>query len=64
VQGVVHHYVLFPHLTGLDNVAFSPKMPGIGKATRRQQAYEMLALVQMEAFAERLASLPPRRCMS
>ena len=27
-----------------------------GKAERRQQAYDMLRLVQMEAFAERLSS--------
>ncbi len=50
------HYALFPHLTCLDNVAFSLKMRGMGKAARRKQAYEMLTLVQMEAFAERLPS--------
>jgi putative spermidine/putrescine transport system ATP-binding protein len=31
-------------------------MRGMGKAARRKQAYEMLTLVQMEAFAERLPS--------
>jgi putative spermidine/putrescine transport system ATP-binding protein len=32
------HYALFPHLTCLDNVAFSLKMRGVGKAERRKQA--------------------------
>ena len=47
---------LFPRLKCLDNVAFSLKVRGVGKAERRQQAYDMLRLVQMEAFAERLPS--------
>jgi len=50
------NYALFPHLKCLDNVAFSLKVRGVGKAERRQQAYDMLRLVQMEAFAERLSS--------
>jgi putative spermidine/putrescine transport system ATP-binding protein len=50
------NYALFPHLKCLDNVAFSLKVRGVGKAERRQQAYDMLRLVQMEAFAERLPS--------
>jgi putative spermidine/putrescine transport system ATP-binding protein len=47
-------YALFPHLTCLDNVAFSLKMRGVAKAERRAQALEFLALVRMEAFADRL----------
>ena len=47
-------YALFPHLTVLDNVAFSLKMRGMPKAERRASAREMLALVDMEAFADRL----------
>jgi putative spermidine/putrescine transport system ATP-binding protein len=47
-------YALFPHLTCLDNVAFSLKMRGVAKAERRTRAREFLALVRMEAFAERL----------
>jgi putative spermidine/putrescine transport system ATP-binding protein len=50
------NYALFPHLKCLDNVAFSLKVRGVGKAERRQQAYDMLRLVQMESFAERLPS--------
>lgn len=48
------HYALFPHLTVLENVAFTLKMRGIGRAERRRRAQDMLAQVQMERFAERL----------
>jgi putative spermidine/putrescine transport system ATP-binding protein len=49
-------YALFPHLSCLDNVAFSLKMRGVAKAERHRQAREFLALVHLEAFAERLPS--------
>src|ERR671922_2211833 len=48
------HYALFPHLTVLDNVAFTLKMRGMGKAERRRRAHDMLAQVQMDRLAERL----------
>jgi len=44
---------LFPHLTCLDNVAFSLQMRRVPKATRRHKAQEFLRLVHMEAYAER-----------
>jgi len=47
-------YALFPHLTCLDNVAFSLKMRGVDKATRRQKAMEFLNLVAMEPYAQRV----------
>jgi putative spermidine/putrescine transport system ATP-binding protein len=47
-------YALFPHLTCLDNVAFSLKMRGIDKATRRAKAMELLQLVAMEPYAQRI----------
>ncbi len=47
-------YALFPHLNALDNVAFSLKMQGMDKDTRRAKAREYLALVQMDSMAERL----------
>jgi putative spermidine/putrescine transport system ATP-binding protein len=49
-------YALFPHLNCLDNVAFSLKMRGIGKAERHKAAREYLALVHMEQYTERLPS--------
>ena len=47
-------YALFPHLTAVDNVAFSLKMRGVHKAERRAKAMELLRLVDMAAYAERL----------
>jgi putative spermidine/putrescine transport system ATP-binding protein len=46
-------YALFPHLTCLDNVAFSLKMRGVGKEERRRQAREMLERVHLAELAER-----------
>ena len=48
------HYALFPHLSVLENVAFTLKMRGMGKVERRRRAHDMLAQVQMDSFAERL----------
>ncbi|WP_058248492.1 ABC transporter ATP-binding protein [Tropicibacter naphthalenivorans] len=47
-------YALFPHLTVLDNVAFSQKMKGVDAATRRKAAAEMLELVDLSKLADRL----------
>jgi len=48
------NYALFPHLDCTDNVAFSLKMRGVGKAERREKARALLKLVEMEAYADRL----------
>ena len=47
-------YALFPHLTCLDNVAFSLKMRGVDKTKRRQKAMEFLKLVAMDPYAQRV----------
>src|SRR5262249_53153802 len=47
-------YALFPHLTAVDNVAFSLKMRGVAKAERRAKAMDLLRLVDMAAYAGRL----------
>jgi putative spermidine/putrescine transport system ATP-binding protein len=47
-------YALFPHLSVLDNVAFSLKLKGIDKSERHRKAGEMLELVGMSHLAQRL----------
>lgn len=47
-------YALFPHLTVLDNVAFSLKMKRVSKSARREQAFEVLKRVQLEPMADRM----------
>ncbi len=47
-------YALFPHLTVLDNVAFSLKMKGVAKTERRERAYEVLKRVQLDPLADRM----------
>ena len=47
-------YALFPHLNCIDNVAFSLKMRGVAKAQRQARAKELLSLVAMESYGERL----------
>jgi putative spermidine/putrescine transport system ATP-binding protein len=46
-------YALFPHLSALDNVAFSLKMRGIDKATRHRKAGELLERVSLSHLAQR-----------
>jgi putative spermidine/putrescine transport system ATP-binding protein len=46
-------YALFPHLSALDNVAFSLKMRGVDKATRHKKAAELLDRVSLGHLAQR-----------
>ena len=46
-------FALFPHLSALDNVAFSLKMKGVGKAERHAQAQDLLARVAMGHLSAR-----------
>ena len=48
------NYALFPHLSVGENVAFSLKMRGVDASDRQRQAGEMLELVHMSEFAERI----------
>lgn len=45
------NYALFPHLNSLDNVAFSLKISGMDKKSRRVEAAAMLELVHMSQYA-------------
>jgi putative spermidine/putrescine transport system ATP-binding protein len=47
-------YALFPHLSVLDNVAFSARMKGQPRAEREARAHELLKLVAMAPYAQRL----------
>ena len=49
-------YALFPHLSVLDNVAFSWKMRGKSVAERHVRARELLELVAMTPYLNRLPS--------
>jgi len=46
-------YALFPHLSALDNVAFSLKMRGVTKPARHARAMELLERVSLGALAAR-----------
>ena len=46
-------YALFPHLSALDNVAFSLKMRGGGKAARLKKAHDLLERVSLGALVQR-----------
>jgi putative spermidine/putrescine transport system ATP-binding protein len=46
-------FALFPHLSALDNVAFSLKMQGVDKTTRHKQAQDLLERVAMGHLAQR-----------
>jgi len=48
------NYALFPHLSVRENVAFSLKMAGVDKTERLSRADEMLDLVDMAKYGDRL----------
>jgi putative spermidine/putrescine transport system ATP-binding protein len=51
---VFQNFLLFPHMSVLDNVEFGLRMRRVPKAERRKRAMEALDMVQMAAFAARL----------
>lgn len=46
-------FALFPHLTALDNVAFSLKMKGVARAERQRRAQDLLERVAMGHLSSR-----------
>ncbi len=50
---VFQDYLLFPHLTALDNVAFGPRRHGVPRRQAREQAAQWLARVGLAEYARR-----------
>ena len=53
VNTMFQSYALFPHMSVAANVGFGLRRQGLPAAEIRQQVDELLALVRMEAFADR-----------
>ena len=53
---VFQSLALFPHLTCGENVAYALRIRGVGRATRRKRAEELLALVRLPDIADRHGS--------
>lgn len=56
VNTVFQNYALFPHLSVADNIAFGLRVAGRPKAEIKSEVSRMLALVQLEAHAEKKPS--------
>jgi putative spermidine/putrescine transport system ATP-binding protein len=50
---VFQDYALFPHMTVAENVAYGPRVRGVGAAERRRRAGEMLELVRLGSYGDR-----------
>jgi iron(III) transport system ATP-binding protein len=50
---VFQNYALWPHMTVAENIAYGLEVRGLDAAQRRQRIREALALVQLEAYADR-----------
>ena len=50
---VFQDYLLFPHLSALDNVAFGPRRHGVDRRTARRQAADWLTRVGLAEYARR-----------
>jgi putative spermidine/putrescine transport system ATP-binding protein len=53
VNTVFQDYALFPHMSVLDNVAYSLRVRNVARAEQTQRAMEMLELVQLANMATR-----------
>jgi putative spermidine/putrescine transport system ATP-binding protein len=53
VNTVFQDYALFPHMTVAENVAYGPRVRGVGHSDRAARAREMLELVQLGELGER-----------
>lgn len=53
VNTVFQDYALFPHMSILDNVAYSQMVRGVPKAAREKRARELLEMIRLPDVAER-----------
>lgn len=53
---VFQHFALFPHLTALENVMFPLEIQNVPKVQRGERARQLISLVGLEGFEERLPS--------
>tara|TARA_B100000378_G_scaffold195148_1_gene158882 strand:- start:2570 stop:3871 length:1302 start_codon:yes stop_codon:yes gene_type:complete len=56
VSMVFQHFALLPHRTVADNVAYSLELRGVGKAERLAKAEEILGMVGLEGWGDKLPS--------
>ncbi len=55
VNTVFQNYALFPHLNVYDNIAYGPRMKkSLGEAALKQRVAEVLELVQMSGYEQRM----------
>jgi spermidine/putrescine transport system ATP-binding protein len=53
VNTVFQHYVLFPHMTVYQNIAFGLRMKGLPKDDIRSRVTDMLKIVELSGYEER-----------
>lgn len=53
VNTVFQDYALFPHMSVLDNVAYSLMVRGVDRASREKKARQLLEMVQLPELAQR-----------
>lgn len=56
VSMVFQHFALLPHRTVADNVAYPLELKGVGKAERRAKADEVLGMVGLDGWGDKLPS--------
>jgi spermidine/putrescine transport system ATP-binding protein len=56
VNTVFQNYALFPHLSVFDNVAFGPRLRGVGRTELDRKVRQMLDVVRLGDFAARKPS--------
>jgi spermidine/putrescine transport system ATP-binding protein len=56
VNTVFQNYALFPHMNIFDNIAFGLKMKKTSKSEIKDKVYEMLKIVQLDGYENRMPS--------